>query len=489
MQPPPVAVSAASPQSRLPTPNSAYCGGPNVALAQDLAQIPDADFPASWRALKKHERDSLPEAERTKLFDRYIALITHGQVEDASEQEQGWNEEYQTAPPDEPIAPKRGNGKHPTTTAIPYATTAESLGVMSRRLSDVQMRPVSWLWQGKLACGKVSLIQGDPGLGKSMLLASLAAVVTRGGAWPVTRDKCPQGSVLILSAEDDAEDTLAPRLEAAGADLSRVHTLDAIQSELENGEKVTRGFDLSQDIARLIVKMREIGDVRLVSIDPVLAYVGQTKDSHKTSDVRGILAPLNVAAYEAGAAIILVNHLNKSTGMSAINRGTGSNAWAAAARAVFGVIADKEDQGKRYFLTLKNNLGADGTETNLSYRIESYQLPASDPEIITARIMWDSQPVTQTAKELFAQNDAQEDDKTDTQEAKEYLKELLRDGPMKVQAIQITSRKAGHNWPTIRLAKRLLNIVSKRSGFGEGSSMEWALPNVSAPRTYSNKDD
>lgn len=461
-----------------------------MSLAQDLAQIPDADFPASWRALKKHERDSLPKAERAKLFDRYIALITHGKVEDASEQEQGWNSEYTSAPPDEPTPPKKGNGKHPIPTAIPYPTTAESLGVMSRRLSDVQMRPVSWLWEGKLARGKVSLIQGDPGLGKSMLLASLAAVVTRGGAWPVTRDQCPQGSVLILSAEDDAEDTLAPRLEAAGADLTRVHILDAIQSELENGEKVTRGFDLSQDIARLIIKMREIGDVRLVSIDPVLAYVGQTKDSHKTSDVRGILAPLNVAAYEAGAAIILVNHLNKSTGMSAINRGTGSNAWAAAARAVFGVIADKEDQGKRYFLTLKNNLGADGTETNLSYRIESYQLPASDPEIITARIMWDSQPVTQSAKELFAQNDdAGSGEKNDTDEAKDYLTEILRDGPMRVKTLQQKTRDAGHNWPTVRLAKRLLNIVSRRSGFGEGSYMEWLLPEPGKIKTYGNRDD
>ncbi len=461
----------------------------------DLLGAEDADFMRRWRVLSEDDKEALGLLTRLTAESRYKQLLrlkkpngngshrpTPDELDDLDVSE------HDLTPPDavQLEAPARTERPDNTPPApLPYLS--DDLGIISRRLSDIEMRPVNWLWKGKLACGKVSLIQGDPGLGKSMLLASLAAVVTQGGLWPVTRDKAPQGSVLILSAEDDAEDTLAPRMEAAGADLSRVHILDAIQSELENGEKVTRGFDLSQDISKLIYKMREIGDVRLVSIDPVLAYVGQTKDSHKTSDVRGILAPLNSAAYEAGAAIIMVNHLNKSQGQSAINRGQGSNAWAAAARAVFGVIADKEDQGKRYFLTLKNNLGADGTETNLSYRIESYQLPASDPAIQTARILWDAQPVTETAKELFAQAETPDGEKNDTQEAKDYLSEVLRDGPMKVKDLQIHSRNAGHHWPTIRLAKRLLKVQSRRSGFGAGSVMEWVLPDQQR-KNYGNRD-
>ncbi len=488
-----------------------------AALAADLLALPAQEFCDQWRSLKRKQRDQIPKTEREACFNRYSALL--GQMDVGAKKGNGNGSHHTDPDPIEmansalnaitaheeggvaiggPTSSPRRNGATPAAEPLHRTldgylpnseVTAESVGVVAVRASEVTMRPVNWLWKGKLACGKISLIQGDPGLGKSMLTASLAAIVTTGGLWPVTRDKAPHGNVLILSAEDDPEDTLVPRLEAAGADLERVHIMQAIKTVNERGEAVTRGFDLSQDVSRLIIKMREIGDVRLVSLDPVLAFVGQTKDSHKTSDVRGILAPLNVAAYEAGAAIVLVNHLNKSTGQSAINRGQGSNAWAAAARAVFGVIADKEDYSKRYFCTVKNNLGADGTETNLSYSIESYQLPGTEPPIATARILWDGQIVTQSTKELFAQNDVADSEKNDTQEAADYLLQVLSGGAMRVEELQIVCRKAGHHWPTVKKAKQAAKIVSKRSGFGKGSYMEWMLPEDKPVRSYASRDD
>src|SRR5215831_1137619 len=97
-----------------------------------------------------------------------------------------------------------------------------------RRLSEVEAKPIRWLWPGRIARGKVSMIAGHPGLGKSQITAALAAVVTTGGTWPVDRTQCERGSVILLNAEDDAADTIRPRLEAAGADISRIEIIEAV---------------------------------------------------------------------------------------------------------------------------------------------------------------------------------------------------------------------------------------------------------------------
>ena len=158
-----------------------------------------------------------------------------------------------------------------------------------RRLSDIQPKPVRWLWKGRIARGKVFMLAGHPGLGKSQALISVAAIVTTGGTWPLDRTQCEVGSVIILSAEDDAEDTIRPRLEAAGADLKRVFILDAIREPNRDGDLTTRPFNLTADIERLSDLARKLGDVGLIDIDPITAYLGGV-DSHKNAEVRGVLA-------------------------------------------------------------------------------------------------------------------------------------------------------------------------------------------------------
>lgn len=110
-----------------------------------------------------------------------------------------------------------------------------------------------------------------------------------GREWPVTRDSAPLGSVIILSAEDDPKDTIRPRLEAAGADLTKIHLIEAVRATAQDGSTIRRGFSLSSDIPKLIVLMHELGDVRLVIIDPISAYFGST-DSHKNVEVRTLSA-------------------------------------------------------------------------------------------------------------------------------------------------------------------------------------------------------
>jgi len=346
------------------------------------------------------------------------------------------------------------------------------MGFKVTRMSDVVMRPVNWLWEGKFPLGKVSGISGDPGLGKSQITASMTAIVTRGGQWPVTRDHAPIGNVILLNAEDDNEDTIGPRLEAAGADMTKVFTLDAIKVENPDGVEGERQFDLSRDIANLQDLMARIGDVRLVIIDPVSAYMGKA-DSHKNAEVRGVLAPLKDAATRHNAAIVLVNHLNKNSAGSALHRTQGSIAFTGAPRAVWGVVKDKENPARRLFLPLKNNLASD--TDGLAYSVESWRLEGSDPAINTSRISWEHEPVTDSADDLMRDTDSAAHGAA--ADAEEFLRDLLCMGWTKTTEIQTAARKAGHSWSTIGRAKAKLRIVAKRQGgIGTSGGWGWQLP-------------
>lgn len=455
----------------------------NRAQALDLLDAADDAFETWWRGLTVDSRGEIPDPERTQCYDRYRRLTHY--MGNASERlpTPTYAPETPPRPANSAPSPSRGNGEH---REDGYSTTqtAKSLGVVSRRVSDVAFKSVKWLWKGKIPSGKITVIQGNPGLGKSQICASLAAVVTTGGLWPVTRDQAPTGSVLILSAEDDVDDTIGPRLEAAGADCTKVHTLDAIRIEEEDGTEITRGFDIGQDILRLIALMHEIGDVVLVIIDPVSAYMGKL-DSHKNSDVRGAMERLKDAASRVGAGIILINHLNKTEGQTALARGQGSVAFGAAARAVWGVAQDKEDPQRRYFMPLKSNLGPD--KTGFGFSIEEWRL--TDSDITTSRISWESKPVTESVEELFRAGEPDEE-KTMTSEARDFLQDALKDGPVKVNELAQMARKAEHKWHNVQRAKKLLGIGKPiKTGFGPTGAWAWELPTITKPRGYADRDE
>ena len=247
------------------------------------------------------------------------------------------------------------------------------------------------------------MVAGHPGLGKSQVCVSLAAIVTTGGLWPVDRTRCERGTVLILSAEDDPEDTIRPRLEAAGADLARIHVLEAVEEQQADGGIARRAFSLADDLSRLGVVLAQLGDVALVVIDPITAYLGET-DSHKAADVRAVLAPLGELAAKHGAAVIAVSHLRKSGAGEAMLQVTGSLAFVAAARAAYIIAKDQDDPSRRLMLPVKNNLGDD--QTGYAFRIEATRLPS---HIDTSRIAWEVERVTVTADEALAPPQAAEE--------------------------------------------------------------------------------
>jgi putative DNA primase/helicase len=165
-------------------------------------------------------------------------------------------------------------------------------GAVLRRVSDIPAQELQWLWPGRIPLGKLPLFAGDPGLGKSFVALDIAAHVTRGEKWP-DGEQCSggPGSVIVLSAEDDPADTIRPRLEAAGADLNKVHILQAVRRDKPNGESRLESFSLESDLVLLQDAVVSLGDVRLVVIDPISAYLGST-DSHVNAKVRSLLSPL-----------------------------------------------------------------------------------------------------------------------------------------------------------------------------------------------------
>lgn len=365
----------------------------------------------------------------------------------------------------------------PKPKALPYAAAknppaADSAGrIAYRRASDIQAKPIRWLWPGRIARGKVSMLAGNPGLGKSQITASMAATITTGGSWPVDRSRCERGNVIFLSAEDDAEDTIRPRLEAAGADLSRVFVLDAVVEAFNaEGGEIKRAFNLKTDLARLGRMLDEIGGAAMIVIDPITAYLGET-DSHKNAEIRALLSPLGDLAAKHGAAVVCVSHLNKSSGGEALMRVTGSLAFVAAARAAFIVAKDPENDARRLFLPMKNNIGND--QTGLAFAIQAAQVKSPAGQIETSRIVWEPDPVTVTADEAMQpQGDPEERSALD--DARQFLHGLLADGPVRAGQIKSDADGAGFNWRTIQRAADRLNI--KRHKDGMKGSWIWKLP-------------
>jgi putative DNA primase/helicase len=340
-------------------------------------------------------------------------------------------------------------------------------GLLVRRMSDIEARPVHWLWPGRIARGKLSVIAGNPGLGKSQICASLSAIVTTGGEWPVDRSRCEAGAVLLLSAEDDAADTMRPRLEAAHADLARVHVLDAVE-DMEYGRTIRRGFDLGADLERLAAELDRHGDVALIVIDPITAYMGGI-DGHKTTEVRGLLAPLQSLAAEKAIAIVAVTHMRKNMGGDPMMQITGSMGLIAAARGGFVVAKDRDDPARRLMLPVKNNIGNDST--GYAFRVGSIALPNG---ISTSRVEWEQEYVTTTADEAMAPGPANEGPRSAVESAAEFLRALLGDGPVPSSRVYEEARQVGHADTTIKRAQQALGIKSRKGGMKDG--WLWELP-------------
>ena len=349
------------------------------------------------------------------------------------------------------------------------ARAREPSRLVVRCASEIELEHVEWLWPGRLALGKHTCIAGDPGTGKSQLSTAIAATVTIGGVWPCDEGRSPQGGVIILSAEDGAGDTIVPRLYAADADCGRVHIVNSVQADCR------RSFTLQTDLELLENKIRELGDVALVCIDPISSYLGKT-ELHKNAEVRGVLEPLTEMAERMRVAVLSVTHFSKgganSTG-KALHRFIGSIAFVGAPRMAFAVIEDADNSERRLLLHAKNNLAA--PPSGLAYRLKQ-TIVGDGKGIAASRVDWEPEHVSITANEALAADAGQSP--RPCEEAEGFLKELLADGPIPAKQVKSDADAAGLSWATIRRAKNRLALTIKREGFGPGSSILWAIPDT-----------
>ena len=317
-------------------------------------------------------------------------------------------------------------------------------------LADVEPLQINWLWLNRIPLGMFTLILGDPGLGKSFLTLYMASKVSTGGMWldsEVPDNSAPIGSVVILTAEDDLSHVVRPRLDALGADTTKIVALEGVRIKDENDREHTEYFNLQKDLPALQQAIRNQKDTKLVIIDPLSAYLGGRIDSHKDADVRGVLRPLVELAEQCVVAVVGVTHLNKNATGKAVYRAMGSLAFLAAARTCWLVTADPNDSdsNRRLLTPAKHNVLIE--PTGLAF------------EIVDGKVIFENEPVTMTADEALATSSTIKAQALD--QAKQWLSEQFTPGKS-ITATEIykQAEEQGISKRTLERAKRELHIVS-----------------------------
>jgi hypothetical protein len=345
-------------------------------------------------------------------------------------------------------------------------------GVVLLNGADLTPQPVSWLWRDWLALGKLHILAGAPGQGKTTIAIAMAATVTSGGRWP-DGSRCERGHALIWSGEDDPADTLLPRLIAAGADKSRVHFVSGTRTEGE-----LQPFDPATDMVQLAEQAARIGNVRLIVVDPVVSAV--TGDSHKNTEVRRALQPLVDLASTMGAALVGISHFSKGgQGQDPASRVVGSIAFTAVARVVLvaAKVKGEDGQDRRILARGKSNIGPD--DGGFEYSIAQVE---ALPGIQASRIEWGA-AVEGSARDLLTDPAEETEDGNAQDSAASFLQEVLKDDVVPVKSIEAEAREAGLAWRTIRRASDALGVMKRR---GAENRWYWSLPRLSKPGNLSN---
>ncbi|MGX5651527.1 AAA family ATPase [Hydrogenophaga borbori] len=333
--------------------------------------------------------------------------------------------------------------------------------------ADLEPEPVRWLWPDWLALGKLHILAGAPGQGKTTIALAFAATVTMGGHWP-DASRSEAGSILIWSGEDDPADTLLPRLLAAGADRARCYFVGGTRIDGE-----VQSFDPARDMGALEAQARRIGGIKLLIVDPVVSAVAG--DSHKNTEVRRALQPLVDLASRLDAAVLGISHFSKGgAGSDPASRVVGSIAFSAVARVVLvaaKVKGDDDEQDRWILARGKSNIGPD--DGGFEYHIEQSE---PIPGIRASHIAW-GKPVAGSARDLLTESEAdtgQGGDSSARAEAKEFLIQLLKDGATPTKHVQAEAKAAGIAWRTVRRASDALGIKKYRLQ----GAWYWDLPNL-----------
>jgi putative DNA primase/helicase len=311
-------------------------------------------------------------------------------------------------------------------------------------------RKIEWLWNGWLAKGKFVILAGEKTTGKSTLAITMLATVTRAGLWP-DGSRAPLGDVMVWSGEDDFDDTLLPRFLAAGGASARIFPIDYL---IVDGQK--RAFDPSRDIAALRVAAKQLPDLKIVMIDPIVMAIPTGSDSHKNTETRRGLQPLIDFAAEFGIVLIGVTHFTKGTAdRDPVERVTGSLAFAAVPRVVLAAASDPEGKQRR-LVRVASNIGPSGGGVEFLL----VQEPLDGYDFSAQRVKWGS-ILQGPAKDLLAMKG-----QTELMRACQFLLDQLANGPVPVKELQAAAQAHGVGaWRTVERAKtKLGNITASKVG-------------------------
>jgi DNA polymerase bacteriophage-type len=379
---------------------------------------------------------------------------------------------------------EQGHGRDDLLARIEAAPRNGGAILQSVRASQVQMRAIKWLWQDRFALGNLGILAGLPDEGKSMLFNYIAARITGPDRykWPNDEGEAPRGNVILLTGEDDPEDTVIPRLKAAGAGLDGVEIVNMVRYSDQAGRACERMFSLADDLQLLRRKVEEVGEVRAILIDPVTAYLGKagTIDSYRDSDVRAVLTPMVHLARELQIAVIAIMHFNKKVDVTnALLRISNSLAFGGVARHVFSVT-DDPDNDRKLMARAKNNISAKCNNQTLAFRFETREVGCdfkTGERIRAPAVVFQSGYVDISATEaLSAVNENKSPGAKDA--AKNWLRTMLTAGPMPKAEVEEAAEAEAITARTLRRAKEDLGVYAfKRAG-----CWYWALPDKANPQ-------
>lgn len=329
----------------------------------------------------------------------------------------------------------------------------------------VEPEPIDWIWESWLAAGKLHILAGQAETGKTTIAIAIAATLSSGGLFPDGAG-APIGDTLVWSGEDDFRDTILPRFIANGGVRDRIHQVKGRYDE----NCVLQPFDPARDIDALVLAAKALPHLRFIIIDPVVSAV--PGDSHKNAEVRRGMQPLVELAEQAQAAILGITHLSKGTsGRDPIERITGSLAFAALPRLIWGTAKSAEPGQPSRLVRVKSNIGVGGG--GFEYDLAQTAINQATG-LMAQKVQWGA-ALEGGAKALIAELDGPDDPGrvSALDAAKEWLSEMLGAGTVRVPFIEEIARDKGHAWSTVTRAKTALRVKSIKQG-SEG--WLWRMP-------------
>lgn len=317
-------------------------------------------------------------------------------------------------------------------------------------MEDVVSKEVEWLWYPYIPYGKITIIEGDPGEGKTTLVLKLAAALSRGLPLPCDDDKEYEPiHIIYQTAEDGIEDTIKPRLEKAGADCSMIRVIDETDKELS----------MTDDrLEQAIIETK----ARLIILDPIQAYIGATVDMHRANEIRPVLKHLGIIAEKHNCAIILIGHMNKASGSKSTYRGLGSIDIQATARSVLLVARLRDEPNIRIMAHDKSSLAPAGDAIGFEMTEDNGMVCIGPYDI--------------TIDELLSGNEGRGKKKLDI--AENFIKEYF--GSNKVipsNEIMMEAAKRSIKRNTLLSAKKKLGITSDKEKAEDGTIYwTWVMP-------------